>query len=95
VPTREVSLIALVILIGIGCVVDAVVYDGRYRRRVFEEARYQGQNMADNVHRWIGRLEGNFGEIGTSVGDASRVILVAVPCSGFIGAISRNKSAAL
>jgi hypothetical protein len=76
VPTREVSLIALVILIGIGCVVDAVVYDGRCRRRVFEEARYQGQNMADNVHRWIGR---HFGEIGTSVGDVSRVILIAVP----------------
>jgi hypothetical protein len=49
------GLVALVILIGIGCVVDAVVYDGRYRRQVFEEASYQGQNMADDVHRWIAK----------------------------------------
>ena len=49
------SLIALVILIGAGCVADAVVYDGRYRRQVFAEASYQGQSMADDVHRWIER----------------------------------------
>jgi len=49
------SLVALVILIGIGCVADAVVYGGRYRRQVFEEASHQGQNMAADVHRFIAK----------------------------------------
>jgi hypothetical protein len=49
------SLIVLVVLIGIDCVVDAVVYDGRYRRQVFAEATIRGQSVANDVHRWIER----------------------------------------
>jgi hypothetical protein len=49
------SLVVLVVLIGIACVVDALVFDGRYRRQVFEEASYEGWNMADDVHRWIAK----------------------------------------
>ena len=43
------SLVLLLVVIGIGGVVDAVVYDGRYRR----EAIYQIEGMADDFRRSI------------------------------------------
>ena len=39
----------VLLLVAIGVVVDAVVYDGRYRR----EAIYQIQGMADDFRRSI------------------------------------------
>ena len=43
------SLVLLLVVIGMGGVVDAVVYDGRHRR----EAIYQIQGMADDFRRSI------------------------------------------
>jgi len=45
------TFILFVILIGIGVVVDAVVYDGRYRR----DAGYQIQGMGDDVRHWVAK----------------------------------------
>jgi hypothetical protein len=45
------SLILLLIVIGIAGVVDAVIYDGRYRR----EASYKIQSMGDDVRQWVTR----------------------------------------
>jgi hypothetical protein len=45
------SLILLLVVIGIAGVVDAVIYDGRYRR----EASYKIQSMGDDVRLWVTR----------------------------------------
>ena len=45
------TLVLLAFIIGIGGVVDAVVYDGRYRR----EISYRIQNMGDDVRQWVGK----------------------------------------
>ena len=45
------SLILLAFIIGIAGVVDAVVYDGRYR----SEISYRIQNMGDDVRQWAGK----------------------------------------
>jgi hypothetical protein len=45
------SLTLLLIIIGIAGVVDALIYDGRYRR----EASYKIQSMGDDVRQWVTR----------------------------------------
>ena len=50
------GLIVLAILIGIGLTIDAFVYDGRYRRKAWNDASYQAQMANSEVQYWIRTL---------------------------------------